>query len=123
MEEAARAREIIGLDTPFTRLFHTALEDSYREITDYVEDPDHVVHEITFRLAGQEFGMSPRDFAIHSGLYTEAELETDVYTQGIKALNMQTLISFWMAIARVPFGKSSQKATDTRDPCIDTSTI
>ncbi|MFS7977688.1 hypothetical protein Hanom_Chr10g00906981 [Helianthus anomalus] len=29
---------------------------------------------------------------------------------------MQTLISFWMTIARVPFGKSSQKATAIRDP-------
>ncbi|MFS7977689.1 hypothetical protein Hanom_Chr10g00906991 [Helianthus anomalus] len=94
LDEVVRAREIIGLDTPLARLFQTALEDSYCEIMieflssfiyashpkDYVEDPDHVVHEITFRLADQEFGMSLRDFVVRSGLYTEAKLDTDVYT-------------------------------------------
>ncbi|MFS7964341.1 hypothetical protein Hanom_Chr08g00749111 [Helianthus anomalus] len=47
---------------------------------DYVEDSDHLVHEITFRLASQEFGISLRDFVVHSGLYTQAELDTDIYT-------------------------------------------
>ncbi|MFS7918730.1 hypothetical protein Hanom_Chr03g00204541 [Helianthus anomalus] len=112
VDEATRAREIVGLDTLFELLFQTALEDSYREITveffssfkyamhpnDHVEDPDHVVHEITFHLAGQEFGMRLRDFAVHSGLYTQAELDTNVYTYGG---------SIW---------ESSQKATAIRDP-------
>ncbi|MFS7961709.1 hypothetical protein Hanom_Chr08g00718301 [Helianthus anomalus] len=96
--EVARAREIAGLDTSFARLLQITMEDSYREITfeflsssiylphpdDYVEDPDHLVHEITFRLADQEFQTSLRDFVVHSGLYTHAELDTDIYTQGHK---------------------------------------
>ncbi|MFS7992779.1 hypothetical protein Hanom_Chr12g01086341 [Helianthus anomalus] len=66
MDESARAREIVGLETLFARLFQIATEESYREITveflspfiyashleDYVEDLDHPMHEITFRLAG-----------------------------------------------------------------------
>ncbi|MFS7995898.1 hypothetical protein Hanom_Chr12g01123461 [Helianthus anomalus] len=31
--EDARARDIIGMDSPFSRLFQTTLEDSYRELT------------------------------------------------------------------------------------------
>ncbi|MFS8023154.1 hypothetical protein Hanom_Chr16g01448121 [Helianthus anomalus] len=130
VDETAWAREIVGFDTPFARLFHTVIEDLYREITvkflssfiygphpnDYVEDLDHVVHEITFRLAGQEFGMSLRVFVGHSGLYTHAELDTYIYTQGVRALDRQTLVSFWMATTRVPFGKSSLKATAIKDP-------
>ncbi|MFS7927232.1 hypothetical protein Hanom_Chr04g00306561 [Helianthus anomalus] len=82
VDEAARAREIVGLDTPFACLFQIAMEYSYREITigflssfiyaphpgDYVEDSDHPVHEITFHLVGQELRMSLRDFVVHSGL-------------------------------------------------------
>ncbi|KAM0049658.1 hypothetical protein Hdeb2414_s0008g00288461 [Helianthus debilis subsp. tardiflorus] len=110
-------REIVGLDTPFARLFHTTMEDSYREITveflssfiyaphpdDYVEDPDHVVHKITFHLASQEFGMSLRDFVVHSALHTQAKLDTNIYTQGVRAIDRQALISFGMVVARVPF--------------------
>ncbi|MFS7970793.1 hypothetical protein Hanom_Chr09g00825121 [Helianthus anomalus] len=50
------------------------------------------------------------------------KLGSYVYTHGVRALDRQTLISFWMAIARVPFGKSLQKATAIRDPCTDTFT-
>ncbi|KAF5798759.1 hypothetical protein HanRHA438_Chr07g0307001 [Helianthus annuus] len=127
---AARAREIVGLNIPFARLFQIAIEDSYCEITlefltsfiyephpdDYVEDPDHPTHEITFCLVGQEFQTSLRDFAVHSGLYTLAELDTNIYIQGVRALDRHYLITFWMPIARVPFGKSSQKATAIKNP-------
>ena len=65
--EAARARDIIGIETPWSRLFQIAAEDSFRELTvefissfflrdrpeGYVEDPEHPFHEIYFRLAGQ----------------------------------------------------------------------
>ncbi|MFS7955479.1 hypothetical protein Hanom_Chr07g00643161 [Helianthus anomalus] len=118
VNEAARARDIVRLETPFACLFQIATKDSYREITieflwsfiytphpdDYLEDPDHPVHEITFRLAGQEFQMRLRDFAVHSDLYTHDELDTKIYTQGVRVLERQTLISFWMAISRVFFG-------------------
>ncbi|MFS8023155.1 hypothetical protein Hanom_Chr16g01448131 [Helianthus anomalus] len=33
VDKTAWAREIIGFDTPFARLFHTVIEDLYREIT------------------------------------------------------------------------------------------
>ncbi|MFS7941809.1 hypothetical protein Hanom_Chr06g00480751 [Helianthus anomalus] len=106
------------------------MEDSYPELTvefcstftyaphsvDYVEDPLFPVYEVTFRLAGQQFEMSVREFAVHTGLYTEPELDTDLYTQAVTMMDRQTLISFWRAISRVPFGKSWQKATTIRDP-------
>ncbi|KAM0008775.1 hypothetical protein Hdeb2414_s0105g00795601 [Helianthus debilis subsp. tardiflorus] len=106
------------------------MEDSYPELTyefcstftyaphpaDYVEDPLFPVHEVTFRLAGQQFEMSVREFAVHTGLYTEPELDTDLYTQAVTMMDRQTLISFWRAISRVPFGKSWQKATTIIDP-------
>ncbi|KAJ0495393.1 hypothetical protein HanIR_Chr12g0608291 [Helianthus annuus] len=128
--EVERARDIVGLDTPWSRLFELAMEDSYPELTveflstftyaphpaDYVEDPAFPVHEVTFRLAGQEFEMSVREFAVHTGLYTEPELDTDLYTQAVTMMDRQTLISFWRAISRAPFGKSWQKATTIRDP-------
>ncbi|KAJ0567817.1 hypothetical protein HanIR_Chr06g0289151 [Helianthus annuus] len=128
--EIERAREIVGLDTPWSRLFQLAMEDSYPELTyefcstftyaphpaDYVEDPLFPVHEVTFRLAGQQFEMSVREFAVHTGLYTEPELDTDLYTQAVTMMDRQTLISFWRAISRVPFGKSWQKATTIVDP-------
>ncbi|MFS7937490.1 hypothetical protein Hanom_Chr05g00428171 [Helianthus anomalus] len=64
VDKAARAGEIVGLETPFARLFQIATKDSYRVIAveflssfiyaphpeDNVEDPDHPVHEITFLL-------------------------------------------------------------------------
>ncbi|MFS7994560.1 hypothetical protein Hanom_Chr12g01107491 [Helianthus anomalus] len=40
--------------------------------------------------------------------------------KGVRALDRQTLICCWMAIARVPFGKSSQKATSSKTPCTGT---
>ncbi|KAF5814804.1 hypothetical protein HanXRQr2_Chr03g0115241 [Helianthus annuus] len=128
--EVERARDIVGLDTPWSRLFELAMEDSYPELTieflstftyaphpaDYMEDPNFPVHEVTFRLAGQEFQMSVREFAVVTGLYTEPELDTDLYTQAVTMMDRQTLISFWRAISRAPFGKSWQKATTIRDP-------
>ena len=92
MGEVERARDIVGLDTPWSRLFELAMEDSYPELTveflstftyaphpaDYVEDPNFPVHEVTFRLVGQQFMMSVREFAVHTGLYTEPELDTDL---------------------------------------------
>ncbi|KAM0057520.1 hypothetical protein Hdeb2414_s0005g00159111 [Helianthus debilis subsp. tardiflorus] len=106
--EAAQTRDIVGLDTPWSRLFQTVMEDSYRELTieflstftyaphpaDYVEDPDFPVHEVTFRLAGQQFVMSVREFAVHTDLYIEPELDTDLYTQVVRQMDRQTLISF-----------------------------
>ncbi|KAF5774746.1 hypothetical protein HanXRQr2_Chr13g0604181 [Helianthus annuus] len=106
------------------------MEDSYPELTvefcstftytphpaDYVEDPHFPVHEVTFRLAGQQFDMSVREFAVHTGLYTEPELDTDLYTQAVTMMDRQTLISFWRVISRAPFGKSWQKATTIKDP-------
>ncbi|KAJ0800849.1 hypothetical protein HanPI659440_Chr03g0110011 [Helianthus annuus] len=64
-----RARDIVGLDTPFACLFQITTEDSYRGLTieflssfiykphpdDYVEDPKHLVHEIFFHLVSHEF--------------------------------------------------------------------
>ncbi|MFS7935967.1 hypothetical protein Hanom_Chr05g00409801 [Helianthus anomalus] len=37
--------------------------------------------EVSFRMAGQARSMSLVEFAVHSGLYTEAKITTDLYTR------------------------------------------
>ncbi|MFS7975796.1 hypothetical protein Hanom_Chr10g00884901 [Helianthus anomalus] len=66
------------------------MEDSYPELTyefcstftyaphpaDYVEDPLFPVPEVTFRLAGQQFEMSVREFAVHTGCYDVGQADS-----------------------------------------------
>ena len=106
--EAERARDIIGVDTPWTWLFAQNAEASYRELTieflstftlaqppeGYVEDPAAPFRSVRFRLAGQLYVMTMEEFAVHSGLYTVPELQTDLYTEGVVELPRSTLISF-----------------------------
>ncbi|KAJ0428879.1 hypothetical protein HanHA300_Chr17g0651011 [Helianthus annuus] len=98
--EAARARQFIGDDTPWSRLFDIAYTPSYRVMAcqflssfdfaprpaDHPEeddDEDDPWIEVTFRLAGQWHLMSLRQFAEHYDLYRVEELDTPIYTDGI----------------------------------------
>ncbi|KAM0039892.1 hypothetical protein Hdeb2414_s0012g00387311 [Helianthus debilis subsp. tardiflorus] len=96
--EDARARDIVGLDTLFSRLFPLAMEDTYREITveflsSFTFAPGPPVNEITFYLTSQQFGMSLAQFVVHSGLYTEPEIATVIYTEGVREMDRQTQIA------------------------------
>ncbi|MFS7928096.1 hypothetical protein Hanom_Chr04g00316841 [Helianthus anomalus] len=55
--------------------------------------------EVSFRMAGQTRSMSLAEFAVHRGLYTEAEIATDLYTQGLIMVDKPTLLGFWVVIA------------------------
>ncbi|MFS7964638.1 hypothetical protein Hanom_Chr08g00752691 [Helianthus anomalus] len=50
-------------------------------------------------MAGQARATSLSDFATHSGLYQEAEIATDLYTQGLVVVYKPTLLGFWAVIA------------------------
>ncbi|KAK1410094.1 hypothetical protein QVD17_36627 [Tagetes erecta] len=103
---------------------------SYRELTveflssfvfnrpphDYVEDPAQPFREITFRLCGVYRSMTLREFAVRSGLYMEEELDTPLYTEGIRTLPRETLVSFWEVIASTHFGVCNAKAASIIDP-------
>ncbi|KAK1441601.1 hypothetical protein QVD17_07617 [Tagetes erecta] len=105
LHEGDRCQEIIGFNTPWSRLFDIATRPSYCELTveflssfvfnrpprDYVEDPAQPFREITFRLCGVYRSMTLREFACRSGLYMEEELDTPLYTEGIRTLPRETL--------------------------------
>ncbi|KAJ0805609.1 hypothetical protein HanPI659440_Chr02g0080211 [Helianthus annuus] len=90
------AREFVSRDSPWDRLFELSYIPTYREIlVDFLSSfefhprrPDQVVDpaqplpppEVCFRMAGQAHSMSLAVFAVHSDLYTEAEIATDPYT-------------------------------------------
>ncbi|KAM0055000.1 hypothetical protein Hdeb2414_s0006g00201051 [Helianthus debilis subsp. tardiflorus] len=121
--EIERARQIVGLDTPWSRLFELAMEDSYPELTvefcstftyaphptDYVEDPYFPVHEVTFRLAGQQFEMSVREFAVHTGSYDDGQADAYQFLEG----HFQG--SIWEILAKRP--------PPLKIPCTDTCTM
>ncbi|MFS7969089.1 hypothetical protein Hanom_Chr09g00805061 [Helianthus anomalus] len=104
-------------DSPWDRLFELSFMPSYREILIefllsfefHPRRPDQVVDpaqpppppEVSFRMAGQTRSMSLADFAVHSGLYTEAEIATDLYTTGLVMVDKPTLLGFWAVIADI----------------------
>ncbi|XP_035837093.1 uncharacterized protein LOC118485003 [Helianthus annuus] len=132
--EAARARGLIGDDTPWSRLFDMAYTPSYRVMAceflssfDYAprpadrpeedDDEDDPLIEVSFRLAGQWHLMSLRQFAEHSGLYRVEELDTPIYTDGIWMPPRTTLMRFWQVISQHRFGTTSkQRASYITDP-------
>ncbi|KAL8232865.1 hypothetical protein R6Q57_002643 [Mikania cordata] len=90
-----RMTTITGEDTPWSRLFEMCYAPQYRLITfeflstfiyrlvdpDFEPQPDqpHPPEEISFRLCGESYDMSLREFAIVSGLYTEEDTHMPIY--------------------------------------------
>ncbi|KAK1428446.1 hypothetical protein QVD17_17280 [Tagetes erecta] len=80
--ETNRARDIIGIDTPWARLFEAATNNSFRELTveflssfvyerrplGFVENPNQPFNDISFRLAGVQRTMTLREFAVRRGM-------------------------------------------------------
>ncbi|KAL8205288.1 hypothetical protein R6Q57_008839 [Mikania cordata] len=96
--EAERARAILGEDTPWTRLFDLAELPTYRLITVEflstfryrahqatvrVEEDTELTPDIDFFLCGHHFETSIELFAIHLGIYYEAETVSDGFAQGL----------------------------------------
>ncbi|KAC9910478.1 hypothetical protein E3N88_45091 [Mikania micrantha] len=95
--EAARARAILGEDTPWTRLLEIAELPTHRLITvEFLstfqyrahqaavreQDDEEIPPDIEFSLCGQHFEMSIEQFAVHLGIYYEPETVRDDFIQG-----------------------------------------
>ncbi|KAJ0821388.1 hypothetical protein HanPSC8_Chr16g0719611 [Helianthus annuus] len=70
-------------------------------------------------MAGQARSVSLAEFAVHSGLYTEAEIATDLYTTGLIMVDKPTLLGFWAQIADIrhwDHRQSKERVTLIKDP-------
>ncbi|KAF5777678.1 hypothetical protein HanRHA438_Chr12g0549461 [Helianthus annuus] len=93
VDEATRARDYIGHDTLWDRLFQLAYLPSYRvmvckflasfEFTpmptdqpEELDEPQDSWVEVSFRLGGEWHEMSLREFAMHNDIYTLEETNT-----------------------------------------------
>ncbi|KAD3641720.1 hypothetical protein E3N88_30944 [Mikania micrantha] len=108
--EAARARAILGEDTPWTRLFDIADMPTYRLITvEFLstfryrahqaavreEDDEELPPDVEFSLCGQHVEMSIERFAVHLGLYYEPETVRDDFTQGLTQGEEGVMRAWW----------------------------
>ncbi|KAL8209755.1 hypothetical protein R6Q57_006487 [Mikania cordata] len=128
-----RMTTIIGEDTPLSRLFEMCYAPQYRLITvkflstfiyrpvdpDFQPQPDHPQSpkEISFRLCGESYDMSLREFAIVSGLYTEEETHMPIYTTAISTADDAVVSAWWPRIGDEPFVRAA-RVTRIRDPLI-----
>ncbi|KAL8265084.1 hypothetical protein R6Q59_023214 [Mikania micrantha] len=128
-----RMTAIIGEDTPWTRLFEMCYAPQYRLITvEFLStfiyrpvDPDfqpqldqpQPPEEISFRLCGESYDMSMREFAIVSGLYTEDETHMPIYTTTISTADDDVVSAWWPRIGDEPFVRAA-RVTRIRDPLI-----
>ncbi|XP_035838274.1 uncharacterized protein LOC118485879 [Helianthus annuus] len=128
-------RGFVPVDSPWDRLFELSFTPTYREIlVEFLSSfefhprrPNEVVDpaqpppppEVSFRMAGQAREMSLAQFAVHSGLYTEAEIATDLYTKGLVMIDKPTLLEFWDLIADIrhwDHHQSKGRSTLIEDP-------
>ncbi|KAL8206008.1 hypothetical protein R6Q57_009559 [Mikania cordata] len=128
-----RMTAIIGEDTPWSRLFEMCYAHRYRLITveflstfiyrpvdpDFQPQPDQPQppEEISFRVCGESYCMSLREFAIVFGLYTEEETHMPIYTTAISSADDAVVSAWWPRIGDEPFVRAA-RATRIRDPLI-----
>ncbi|KAL8202149.1 hypothetical protein R6Q57_011296 [Mikania cordata] len=117
--ERERMTTIIGEDRPWSRLFEMCYAPRYRLITveflstfiyrpldlDFQPQPDQpqLPEEILFRLCGESYDMSLREFAIVSDLYTEDETHMPIYTTTISTADDTVVSAWWPQIGDEPF--------------------
>ncbi|MFS7951715.1 hypothetical protein Hanom_Chr07g00598381 [Helianthus anomalus] len=136
VDEAARARDFIGHDTPWDKYvicycghglceFVASFEFAPR-LADQPEELDNLEKswvEVSFRLAGEWLEMSLREFLLHYGLYTLEETNTPhpppptpLYNKGVHMPPCSTLVRFWQVIDLGRFGRSKSRVSRIRDP-------
>ncbi|KAD5317339.1 hypothetical protein E3N88_17285 [Mikania micrantha] len=132
--EAARARAILGEDTPWTRLFDLADLPTYRLITVEVlstfryrahqaavqeEDDEELPPDIEFSLCGQHFEMSIERFAVHLGIYYEPETVRDDFAQGLTQGEEGVMRAWWsqtdMSVDKEPVKLDDEQLTELRE--------
>ncbi|KAL8211138.1 hypothetical protein R6Q57_005575 [Mikania cordata] len=108
--QAARARAILGEDTPWTRLFAIAELPTYRLITveflstfrcrahqEAVREQEDEKHppDIEFSLCGHHMEMSIEWFVVQLGIYYEPETVRDAFTQGLTQGEDGVMRAWW----------------------------
>ncbi|KAL8257212.1 hypothetical protein R6Q59_029253 [Mikania micrantha] len=73
--------------------------------------------EISFRLCGGSYALSLREFALVTGLYTEAETDMPIYMTAIHTVDDAVDSAWWPQIGDEPFVRSA-RVTRIRDPLI-----
>ncbi|KAM0014628.1 hypothetical protein Hdeb2414_s0034g00725951 [Helianthus debilis subsp. tardiflorus] len=135
IDETARVRRFIPVDSPWHHLFDLAHTPSYRELlVEFLSSfrfhppgvPVPLPHpdapplpEVSFRLAGVLRSMTLVDFAVHCVLYMQEEIETEIYTAGLVVVDRPTLLGFWQVIAGAnhwEHEKSKGRVSFIRDP-------
>lgn len=129
LDERAYTEQIVGVDTPFRRLFDLADTPSYRELTVellstfrfYIPENMPVDHPntVTFRLGNEPREMSLPTFGVLAGLYTEEESRGPRFLAALLEQDVATLEAWWPEIADGPFryeNESKGRVTQIRDP-------
>ncbi|KAF5810595.1 hypothetical protein HanRHA438_Chr04g0181061 [Helianthus annuus] len=114
--ETPRLRYFIPVDSSWHRLFKLAHMSRYMELlveflstftfhpprADRSPAQSHVPPpppEVSFRPAGVWRSMTLAQFAVHSGLYLQEEIDTDVYMHGLVVVDKPTLLGSWQVVA------------------------
>ncbi|KAL8228943.1 hypothetical protein R6Q57_013843 [Mikania cordata] len=131
--EAERASQILGEDTPWTRLFDIAELPTHRLITmEFLstfqyrahqaavreQDNEELPPDIEFSLCGQHMEMSIKRFAVHLGIYYEPDTVSDAFTQGLTPGEDGVMRAWWAQISDTLFTGHRLRATMIRDPLI-----
>ncbi|MFS7988743.1 hypothetical protein Hanom_Chr11g01038461 [Helianthus anomalus] len=118
-----RARDAMG---PIWLRFFSIKHPQYRELClEFLSTYEfhtpcmdyRYTRSITFRMAGVERSCSLIEFAKRMGLYTDEEMETDVFSKGlIKLPDDVTPEQVWAQIGEGPYRADLLKNTQLRDP-------
>ncbi|KAL8218590.1 hypothetical protein R6Q57_021963 [Mikania cordata] len=106
-------RAIIGVDTPWRRFFDDGFLSAYREITyeffctfrflhPQASGPRQRPGQIQFRLCGELHRMTLLEFGVLLGLYTEEEIDTDLYRLARHEDFDDVIASWWKHISDSP---------------------
>ncbi|KAL8208135.1 hypothetical protein R6Q57_007547 [Mikania cordata] len=112
--EYQRAVTIIGVDTPWRRFFEGGFLSAYREITleffcmfrflhPQTSRPRQHPGQIQFRLCSELHRMTLLEFGVLLGLYTEEEIDTDLYRLARHEDFDDVIASWWPQISDSPW--------------------
>ncbi|KAL8215778.1 hypothetical protein R6Q57_022615 [Mikania cordata] len=127
--EQQRMVAIIGEDTPLSRLFYMTYAPQYRLLTveflstlvyrpqapDFQPEPQPA--DISFRLCGDSYDLSLREFAMVTGLYTEVQTHMSIYTTTIHTADDAVVNAWWPWIGDELFVRSA-RVSRIHDPLI-----
>ncbi|KAI3797546.1 hypothetical protein L1987_32804 [Smallanthus sonchifolius] len=132
VQEAERARAIIGEDTPWSRLFDLSFAETYRElVVEFLstfiysetglqplpgEAPDIDPDRISFSIFGVVYRQTLSQWAVTTGLYYEPETVTPLFTEAVTEVDKEELLVFWGLISDSPWLGTKGRVSGIRDP-------